>query len=148
MRGATASHSRCHARSNGLFLKREKGLLREWLAQKEREVSGNNSGELLETALHKRHVFVDRTTASSDVDETWDCACIPSSTSASVWKIKCEVGQTIESADEVMFVLEAMKTEINIPAGEENVGKVVKGLGKGIREGATVQAGDPLVWVS
>lgn len=36
---------------------------------------------------------------------------------------------------------EAMKPEINVPAGEENTGKVVKGLGKGIREGASVQAG-------
>ena len=85
---------------------------------------------------------------SSEVNETWDCACILSSMSASVWKIKCQVGQTIESADEVMIILEAMKTEINVPAGEENIGKVVKGLGKGIREGVTVQAGDPLVWVS
>ena len=47
-----------------------------------------------------------------------------------------------------MIILEAMKTEINVPAGEENVGKVVRRLGKGVREGASVQAGDPLVWVS
>lgn len=67
---------------------------------------------------------------------------------ASVWKIKCRVGQLIESADEVMIILEAMKTEINVPAGDENIGKVVRGLGKGIRAGASVQAGDPLVWVS
>ena len=46
-----------------------------------------------------------------------------------------------------MIILEAMKTEINVPAGDENIGKVVRGLGKGIRAGASVQAGDPLVWV-
>ncbi|KAF9233046.1 allophanate hydrolase subunit 2-domain-containing protein [Melanogaster broomeanus] len=74
--------------------------------------------------------------------------CIPSSMSASVWKVKCQVGKIIESADEIMVILEAMKTEINVPAGEENVGRVVKGLGKGIREGASVQAGDALVWLS
>lgn len=91
---------------------------------------------------------VDQTAEPSAVNEMRDCACIPSSMSASVWKIKCKVGQTIESADQVMVILEAMKTEINVPAGEENIGKVVKGLGKGIQEGATVQAGDPLVWVS
>jgi urea carboxylase len=55
-------------------------------------------------------------------------------------------GQIIKSADdsEVTIILEAMKTEINIPAGEEDVGKAVKGLlGKGIRrKGASVQAGD------
>ena len=34
-----------------------------------------------------------------------------------------------------MIILEAMKTEINVTMGEENVGKVIKGMGKGIREG-------------
>ena len=45
--------------------------------------------------------------------------------SPSVWKIKCQVGQTIELADEMMVILEAMKTEINIPAWE-NIRKVVE----------------------
>ncbi|KAG9312718.1 hypothetical protein JVU11DRAFT_7145 [Chiua virens] len=108
---------------------RENELLSEWLAHKALEAS---SGE----------------DDSKETKETWDCACILSSMSASVWKIKCQVGQTIQSADEVMIILEAMKTEIDVPAGEENVGKVVKELGKGIREGVSVQAGDPLVWVS
>ncbi|KAN0078399.1 hypothetical protein V8E55_010456 [Tylopilus felleus] len=63
-------------------------------------------------------------------------------------KVKYQIGQTIESADEVMIILEAMKTEINVTAGDANVGKVIKGMEKGIREGASVQAGDPLVWVS
>ncbi|KAH0835743.1 allophanate hydrolase subunit 2-domain-containing protein [Lanmaoa asiatica] len=126
---------------------RENVFLHEWLVQKELEASDRNSGELFETALQKCCMLIGRL-ESSKPNETWDCACIPSSMSASVWKIKCQVGQTIESADEVMIILEAMKTEINIPAGEENIGKVVKGLGKGIREGASVQAGDALVWVS
>ena len=55
--------------------------------------------------------------------------------SASVWNVRCQIGQTIKSADEVMIILEAMKTEINVTMGEENVGKVIKGMGKGIREG-------------
>lgn len=91
---------------------------------------------------------IDRIVESTEANETSDYAHIPSSMSASVWKIQCQVGQIIESADEVMIILEAMKTEINVPAGEENVGKVVRRLGKGVREGASVQAGDPLVWVS
>ena len=122
-------------------------LLHEWLAQKELRASGNNTGELFEIACQKCRMLIG-TVELSEPDETWECACIPSSMSASVWKIKCQVGQTIESADEVMIILEAMKTEINISAGEENIGKVVKALGKGIREGGNVQAGDPLVWVS
>ena len=91
---------------------------------------------------------VDRAEELIETNEAWDCTCIPSFMSASVWKVKCQVGQIIKSADEVMIILEAMKTEINVPAREENIGKMVKGLGKGIREGASVQAGDPLVWVS
>lgn len=130
-----------------MSLCRENVLLREWLAQKELEASGGSAGELFETASINM-LCVDRTVESSEANETGDCACIPSSMSASVWKIRCQVGQTIGSADEVMIILEAMKTEINVPAGEENIGKVVKRLGKGIREGASVQAGDPLVWVS
>lgn len=66
---------------------------------------------------------------------------------ASVWKIKCQPGEVIQSADDVLVILEAMKTEINVPAGEENIGKVVRGLGRGIMEGASVQAGDVLVWL-
>ena len=42
----------------------------------------------------------------------------------------------------------ATKSDINVPAWEKNVEKVVKGLGMVIREGASVQAGDPIVWVS
>jgi len=112
---------------------RESVFLQEWLAQKEKEHKASGGGN-------------DKV-ASNDVEQSSDCECIRSSMSASVWKIKCQVGQTIQSADDVMIVLEAMKTEINVPAGEEIVGKVVRGLAKGIHEGASVQAGDPLVWV-
>ncbi|KAF8837172.1 hypothetical protein BDN67DRAFT_973345 [Paxillus ammoniavirescens] len=108
---------------------RENELLREWLAQKELD------------AIPSEDI-------AGGGDEASGYACIPSSMSASVWKIKCQVGKTIESANEVMIILEAMKTEIHVPAGEENVGRVVTGLGKGIREGASVEAGDPLVWLS
>lgn len=40
-----------------------------------------------------------------------------------------------------------MKTEINVHAGEENIGKTVKSFGKGIREGVNVQVGEVLVWL-
>lgn len=38
-----------------------------------------------------------------------------------------------------------MKTEVNIEAGEENVGRTVRNLGKDIQPGSIVQAGDTLV---
>ncbi|KAJ6506862.1 allophanate hydrolase subunit 2-domain-containing protein [Mycena sanguinolenta] len=62
-----------------------------------------------------------------------------------VWKICCQPGDIITSADTITIILEAMKTEIPIKAGESNVGKTVKGLNKGIREGSSVSPGDPLI---
>ncbi|KAG2148952.1 allophanate hydrolase subunit 2-domain-containing protein [Suillus clintonianus] len=102
---------------------RETELLREWQAAKASPT-----------------VLVD------DIDVGPGSTSVASSISSSVWKIKCQPGDVIQSADEVLIILEAMKTEINILAGEENIGKVVKSLGKGIREGASVQAGDVLAW--
>ncbi|KAG1748041.1 allophanate hydrolase subunit 2-domain-containing protein [Suillus lakei] len=104
----------------------ETELLREWQAQKAAKASPT--------------VLVD------DTDVGPGSTSVTSSISASVWKIKCQPGDIIQSADGVLVILEAMKTEINILAGEENVGKVVKSLGKGIRDGASVQAGDVLAW--
>ncbi|CCM00309.1 uncharacterized protein FIBRA_02339 [Fibroporia radiculosa] len=70
---------------------------------------------------------------------------ITSSLSAVIWKIKCQPGDVIRSADDVLVVLEAMKTEINVEAGEEHVGHTVVGSGRGVKEGATVNPGDVLV---
>jgi len=67
------------------------------------------------------------------------------SVSGSVWKIVTSVGSMIENAGDVLVILEAMKMEITIQAGEENVGGKVLGFGRGVKEGATVQAGDVLV---
>lgn len=65
--------------------------------------------------------------------------------SGSVWKIVASVGSTINSAEDILVILEAMKMEIKIQAGEENVGGKVVGFGHGVKEGATVRAGDVLV---
>ncbi|KAG1903472.1 carbamoyl-phosphate synthase L chain, ATP binding domain-containing protein [Suillus fuscotomentosus] len=104
---------------------RETELLREWQAQKAVKAPPT--------------VLVDDTGMVVGTSVT-------SSISASIWKIKCQPEDVIQSADDILVILEAMKTEINILAGEENVGKVVKSLGKGIREGASVQVGDILAW--
>ena len=63
----------------------------------------------------------------------------------SIWKLKVKPGDKIEAAEDVVVILEAMKTEINVDAGEENVGLVVKGFGPGITEGKVVNPGDILV---
>lgn len=68
------------------------------------------------------------------------------SLAGTVWKIKVAVGDIVKSADQVLVILEAMKTEIPVSAGEENIGLKVSGIVKG--EGATVEAGDKLIFFS
>ena len=70
---------------------------------------------------------------------------LTSSLSASIWKINCQPGHIVRSAEEVLVVLEAMKTEIGVEAGDENIGRTVKGFGGGVKPGALVKAGDVLV---
>lgn len=62
-----------------------------------------------------------------------------------MWKIRCKLGDVINSAEVVVVVLEAMKTEVSVVAGEEAVGRTVKGFGAAAREGTSVSAGDILV---
>ena len=50
------------------------------------------------------------------------------------------------SAEQVLVILEAMKTEVNIEAGEEFVGRRIKGFGRDIREGGSVHAGEAMVY--
>ncbi|KAJ6572508.1 allophanate hydrolase subunit 2-domain-containing protein, partial [Mycena vulgaris] len=64
-----------------------------------------------------------------------------------IWKICCRAGDIIASSDTTVAILEAMKTEIPIKAGESNVGMTVSGFGKGVREGASVHPGDGLVFL-
>ncbi len=47
----------------------------------------------------------------------------------------------------MLLVLEAMKTEINVEAGEENVGKMVKAYAPGVKEGVMVSPGQVLVYL-
>jgi acetyl-CoA carboxylase biotin carboxyl carrier protein len=56
-----------------------------------------------------------------------------------VWKIECEVGQTIEEGDTVV-ILESMKMEMPVEA--EDSGKVKEIL---CEEGSAVNEGDTLV---
>ena len=70
---------------------------------------------------------------------------VTSSLYASVWKVLCGPGDIIASASDVLLILEAMKTEIPVTAGEDNVGRTVCRLGKDVKKGATVRPGDVLV---
>ncbi|KAI0759541.1 urea carboxylase [Trametes elegans] len=87
--------------------------------------------------------------ASAMVSEEARCdsgEALASSLSAHVWKIKCAVGDVVKTAEDILIILEAMKTEVNVEAGEEFVGRKVKGFGRGVKEGGSVSAGDPLVY--
>ncbi|KDQ58291.1 hypothetical protein JAAARDRAFT_193705 [Jaapia argillacea MUCL 33604] len=118
---------------------------------KARQERGVSSQEALESELLKEWEAEKLQAASKeelvDGNEVTDGSgeAITSSLTASIWKIKCKLGDVIESGEHVVVILEAMKTEINIEAGEENVGKKIKGFGQGVREGALISAGDILV---
>ena len=62
-----------------------------------------------------------------------------------VSKIQVAVGDVIRSGDQVVIILESMKTEISVAAGDDNVGRSVCGFKEGI-VGSIVEAGDKLVF--
>lgn len=64
---------------------------------------------------------------------------------SSIWQIRCQPGDIIETGNEVLIILEAMKTEILFKAGAKHIGKTIKGLAKGVKAGESVAAGDALV---
>ncbi|EJF56376.1 urea carboxylase [Dichomitus squalens LYAD-421 SS1] len=108
---------------------REKVLFAEWDQQRREELEARRSA------------------VPEPIDPGGDGGpCVTSSLTAQVWKIKCSIGDVVKSAGDVLIILEAMKTEVNVQAEEENVGRKVVGFGRGVREGGTVQAGDPLVY--
>ncbi|KAL0571378.1 hypothetical protein V5O48_010583 [Marasmius crinis-equi] len=108
----------------------EQVLLQEWMSAKEKANKASASG---------------KSSSSASAGTT----TVASPLSASIWKIKAKLGDVIQSASDVLMVLEAMKTEIPVKAGGKNVGKKIvafgSGEGEGIREGGTVRAGEALV---
>jgi len=118
------------ARGVALEEAREKVLWKEW---QERERERTKHKDNADTDMNSQSILPENARFAS------------ASVSGSVWKIVTSVGSTIESAEDVLVILEAMKMEIKIQAGEENVGGKVVGFGHGIQEGTTVQAGDVLV---
>ncbi|KAI0028655.1 urea carboxylase [Vararia minispora EC-137] len=68
---------------------------------------------------------------------------VTSPLSASVWRIKCKPGDEVKTAGDVLIILEAMKTEISVTAGQQNVGRKVRGVC--VYEGSAVGAGETLV---
>ena len=70
---------------------------------------------------------------------------VKSSIMAAIAKIRCQPGDVIHSPDQVLVVMEALKTEVLITAGEEHVGKRVKAFGNNVRERAMIGAGETLV---
>ncbi|KAJ7114363.1 urea carboxylase [Mycena epipterygia] len=103
---------------------KEKQLLQEWELQKKADLESS----------------------STNAEVTSDgSAQITSPVFGNVWKICCNPGDIIASGDTTVAILEAMKTEIPIKAGEGNIGKKVGGSAKGIREGASVRPGDNLI---
>ncbi|KAF8808826.1 hypothetical protein BYT27DRAFT_6537908 [Phlegmacium glaucopus] len=101
---------------------RERILFQEWQDSKKVSSENTNESEVIESNFK-----------------------VTSSLYASVWKITCSPGDVIGSASDVLLILEAMKTEIPVTAGEDYVGKTVCQFGKDVKEGASVRPGDVLV---
>ncbi|KAI0707429.1 hypothetical protein C8T65DRAFT_740363 [Cerioporus squamosus] len=108
---------------------RERELFAEWDRQRREEMEARKS------------VASDSHPTDADEGES-----LTSSLTAHVWRIKCAIGDKVTSAEQVLLILEAMKTEVNIEAGEENVGRRVRGFGRDVKEGGAVQAGDVLIY--
>ena len=111
------------------FLGREAELLASW-EQRRRESQSKEEGSVGMS-----------TSQPSDVGDH----VVKSSISASVWKVTCGPGDVVQSPDDVLVILEAMKTEVNVVAGEDNVGRKVRSLAGGLKQGSLVHAGDVLV---
>ncbi|KAJ7779438.1 allophanate hydrolase subunit 2-domain-containing protein [Mycena maculata] len=99
---------------------------------------------LEEWELQKRSIAL-QPLAENDDGVIQGSSHITSPLFGNVWKICCRPGDIISSADTTVVILEAMKTEIPVKAGDINVGKTVNGLGHGIRENAAVNSGDILL---
>jgi urea carboxylase len=123
---------------------RERELLQEWEEEK-RAINANSSATT--DSVDSKCIFSDEAkliiTVSPSLDSLPNAATITASLFASVWKIKGQAGDVIQSDEDVLIILEAMKTEIPICAGEDNVGKTIKRVI--IKEGAMVRPGDALV---
>ena len=127
---------------------REHELFEEWDRQRRAEAEAkqsNSSQSVFPGKLPPSPISLYTSTPPIGPDAEASGDYVASSLTANVWKITCAPGDVIKSADHVLLVLEAMKTEISIEAGEEYVGRTVKGFGRGVREGAAVQAGQVLV---
>lgn len=70
---------------------------------------------------------------------------LPSPHNANLWRLLIREGDRITSATQTVAVLEAMKLEINVPAGERMMGGVVEKVL--VREGEVVGAGTNIVLV-
>ncbi|TFK71178.1 AHS2-domain-containing protein [Pluteus cervinus] len=105
---------------------REKGLLREWQA---------------------RQLVKPPPVAGAQGNEPANGAALTSPLSATIRKITCKPGDSVGAGD-ILFVLEAMKTEVPVRAGEENAGRVIQSLGPGIGPQVMVSSGSVLLfWV-
>lgn len=109
---------------------RERILLQEWENERSASASATEATE---------------STSLDDEDGKPGLTELTSSLFATIWKINFKPVDVIPCDDAVVVVLEAMKTEIPILAGEGNGGRKVVRLGRGIKEGASVVPGEVLV---
>ncbi|KAF9076878.1 allophanate hydrolase subunit 2-domain-containing protein [Rhodocollybia butyracea] len=99
---------------------------------------------LLEEELRDKAASSQKSSSISGVDES-KLVSITAPLSAAIWKILVQPGAVIQNEDQVLVILEAMKTEIPVRAGKQHVGLTIESFGKGITEGEIVQLGETLL---
>ncbi|KAJ3987452.1 allophanate hydrolase subunit 2-domain-containing protein [Lentinula detonsa] len=101
---------------------KEKVLLEEWIGEQRKYSTRSELNEIVSVSL-------------------------AAPLSAMIWKVLVNPGAIIQHEDEILFILEAMKTQIPVKAGKQHVGHVIRALGKGIREGVQVNLGNDLLFL-
>ncbi|KAL8654478.1 MAG: hypothetical protein Q9210_001481 [Variospora velana] len=107
------------------MLAREESLMAQWTEEK---AQGKIPVDQVEELLNDPHILA-----------------LTSPHNANLWKMLIQEGDHISSAEQTVAILEAMKLEIKVPAGDEALGGVVEKVL--VREGEVVSAGARLVLV-
>lgn len=121
---ATAAFKKTQAECSTRVAAKEEEMFKAWLKEKEEEAASGKP-------------------SSAAVDAEGEPVSSP--LSASVWKVMVEEGDVIESDEQHVVELEAMKTSVFVAAGDGMKGKKVSAIV--VAHGDAVNPGGPLVYL-
>ncbi|GMK58548.1 hypothetical protein CspeluHIS016_0505800 [Cutaneotrichosporon spelunceum] len=121
---ATAEFKKRQKECSTRVAAKEEEMFKSWLAEKEAEAAAGKG-------------------AASTAEAEGEAVISP--LSASVWKVLVKEGDVIESAEQHVVELEAMKTSVFIAAGDDMEGKTVGAIV--VADGDAVSPGAPLLYL-